>query len=79
MTKEDINRVVTKPSDLEETIDQLQQQKEYLQAQCRKAGKAILELDKENEELKAELTRAKEDHQYDNIVHKKELESLRKK
>ena len=28
------------------------------------------------EELKAELTRAKEDHQYDNLVHKKELENL---
>jgi len=29
--------------------------------------------------LKADLARAKEDHQYDNLVHKKELESLRKK
>jgi chromosome segregation ATPase len=112
VTEEDINRVVKKPSDLEETIDQLQKQKEYLQAQCRKAGKAILELDKENknltkraqaaegeltiikgigntspemrtlqkevEELKAELARSKEDHQYDNLVHQKELKSLRK-
>ena len=32
-----------------------------------------------NEKLKADLTRAKEDHQYDNLVHQKELESLRKK
>jgi regulator of replication initiation timing len=36
-------------------------------------------LQKEVEELKANLARAKEDHQYDNLVHKKELESLRKK
>ena len=36
-------------------------------------------LQKEVEELKAELARAKEDHQYDNLVHQKELESLRKK
>ena len=36
-------------------------------------------LQKENEELKAELARAKEDHQYDNLVHKKELEDLGKK
>tara|TARA_R110000824_G_scaffold34440_1_gene109243 strand:+ start:2824 stop:3063 length:240 start_codon:yes stop_codon:yes gene_type:complete len=36
-------------------------------------------LRKENEELKAELARAKEDHQYDNLVHEKELKSLRKK
>ena len=28
----------------------------------------------ENEELKAALARAKEDHQYDNMVHKRELE-----
>ena len=34
-------------------------------------------LKKENEELKAKLARAKEDHQYDNLVHKKELESLK--
>ena len=35
----------------------------------------ILEL--EVEKLKAELARAKEDHQYDNLVHKKEVESLK--
>ena len=31
----------------------------------------------ENEQLKADLARAKEDHQYDNLVHEKELASLR--
>jgi hypothetical protein len=31
---------------------------------------------KEIEELKADLARAKEDHQFDNLVHKKELDSL---
>ena len=36
-------------------------------------------LRKENEELKAELARAKEEHQYDNLVHENELESMRKK
>ena len=36
-------------------------------------------LQKEVEELKADLARAKEDHQYDNLVHQKELEDLRKK
>ena len=36
-------------------------------------------LQKEVEELKADLTRAKEDHQYDNLVHQKELKDLRKK
>ena len=36
-------------------------------------------LRKEVEELKANLARAKEDHQFDNLVHQKELESMRKK
>ena len=36
-------------------------------------------LQQEVEELKAELARAKEDHQYDNLVHQKELKDLRKK
>ena len=33
----------------------------------------------EIEQLKADLARAREDHQYDNLVHKKELEDLGKK
>ena len=33
----------------------------------------------ENEDLKAQLARAKEDHQYDNLVHKHELEQIEKK
>ena len=36
-------------------------------------------LQKEVEELKENLARAKEDHQYDNLVHQKELKDLRKK
>ncbi len=52
----------------------------------KKLKKEITRLKKENkkltdeiEELKANLARAKEDHQYDNLVHQHELESLRKK
>jgi len=36
-------------------------------------------LRKENEKLKAELARAKEDHQYDNLVHENELKSMKSK
>ena len=36
-------------------------------------------LRKENEELKADLARAKEDHQYDNLVHEKEIKKLLEK
>ena len=35
-------------------------------------------LQAENEKLKADLVRAKEDHQYDNLVHQNELKSLKK-
>ena len=34
-------------------------------------------LQKENYQLKANLARAKEDHQYDNLVHSRELESVK--
>ena len=36
-------------------------------------------LQKEVEELKADFAREKEDRQYDNLVHQKELKDLRKK
>ncbi len=37
----------------------------------------IEDLKREVDQLKAELARAKEDHQYDNLIHQRELESLR--
>ena len=40
-----------------------------------KRQKAVEEIEK----LKAELARAKEDHQYDNLVHQQELERMLKK
>ena len=45
----------------------------------REEKKKTHEAEKENEKLKADLARAKEDHQYDNLVHQKELKDLRKK
>ena len=41
--------------------------------------KKIREAEGENEKLKADLARAKEDHQYDNLVHENELKSLKSK
>ena len=41
--------------------------------------KIIEELKKDIEKLKAELARAKEDHQYDNLVHENELKSMKSK
>ena len=36
-------------------------------------------LRKELDELEADLARSKEDHQFDNLVHQRELESIRRK
>ena len=43
------------------------------------SDKIIMKKMEEIEELKATLARAKEDHQYDNLVHQKELERMLKK
>ena len=45
----------------------------------REEKKKTQEAEKENDKLKADLARAKEDHQFDNLVHKKELEEKNKK
>ena len=45
----------------------------------REEKKKTQEAKKENDKLKADLARAKEDHQFDNLVHKKELEERNKK
>ena len=44
----------------------------------REEKKKTQKAEKENEKLKADLARAKEDHQYDNLVHQKELKDFRK-
>ena len=79
IVEEDVKRVIKKPADLEERIKQLEKQKEILKAACKKAGETIKTLQKEVEELKKNLARSEEDHQYDNLVHQNELKSLRKK
>ena len=43
------------------------------------SDKIIMKKMEEIEQLKADLARAKEDHQYDKLVHQKELEDLAKK
>ena len=42
------------------------------------SDKIIMKKMEKIEELKAELARAKEDHQYDNLVHQQELKKLLK-
>ena len=59
--KEDIDRVVRGPADLEERIEQLEKQKEILQSACRKAGARIKELERDREFLKGDIDRLTED------------------
>ena len=59
--------------------DNYQRENKDLKDKIKESGE-INKLHQElNEKLKADLTRAKEDNQYDNLVNQKELESLRKK
>ena len=44
-----------------------------LEDKCREAGRAMIELNVKYEAALADLARSKEDHQYDNMVHQKEL------
>ena len=65
-------------------LEKLEKEKEELLASMKqslvnKFERLYKALQKENYELKAELARAKEDHQYDNLVHQKELKDLQNK
>ena len=50
------------PNDLEETIDKLKKQVEFLQNKCRQAGRAILDLEVNNSGLKKEIDRLSEEN-----------------
>ena len=68
VTREDLDRVVRGPADLDERIEQLEKQKEILQSACRKAGTRIKELEKHN------LTQAKEIDRLNEYVQVLEME-----
>ena len=84
LTRADIDRIKKKD---DRGNEDLTKRVEELETKCRTAGRAMIELNlkweatleenkklkEEVEKLKADLARAKEDHQYDNLVHKKEL------
>ena len=56
------------PNDLEERIDQLQKQKDILKTACKKAGKRIKDLERDN------LTQAKEIDRLNEYVQILEME-----
>lgn len=94
MTTEDIKRIKEDrgPLDLTLKIEKLELENKKLKERVRSAeGETSLvkaiginspemkSLKKEVETLKADLARSREDHQYDNLVHKKELEKALRK
>ena len=71
VTREDLDRVVRGPADLEERIEQLLKQKEILKSACKKAGARIKELDRDREILKKEIDRlAKENNNFERMLRK---------
>ena len=63
MIKEDLERVNKRgPADLEERIEMLTKQVEFMQGKCREAGKAILDLDLTNRGLTKEIDRLSEEN-----------------
>ncbi len=63
LTSEDVKRVVKKPSDLEERIEQLEKQKEILKSACKKAGARIKELETLEKTLVKDIDRLSEYNQ----------------
>ena len=61
IVEEDVKRVIKKPTDPEERIEQLEKQKEILKAACKKAGARIKELEDDREILKQDIDRLSED------------------
>ena len=64
MTSEDIERVKEDrgTNDLTRQIEDLQKQKTYLQSQCRKAGRAMIELNKKYDANLKEIDRLAEEN-----------------
>ena len=63
MTEDDIERINKRgPNDLEETINKLKKQVEFLQGKCREAGKAILDQDLTIKGLEKEIDRLSEEN-----------------
>tara|TARA_R100000655_G_scaffold54964_5_gene92953 strand:+ start:1038 stop:1274 length:237 start_codon:yes stop_codon:yes gene_type:complete len=58
--KEDVDKVIRGPNDLEERIEQLEKQKELLKFHCKKAGTRMKELEKDNLTLAKEIDRLNE-------------------
>ena len=78
MTSEDINRLNDENKKLKKRVEEAEGENTIIKGIGLNSPE-MKALRKENEELKAELARAKENHQYDNLVHAEELKNLKSK
>ena len=78
MTNEDIERIKEENRKLKKRVEEAEGENTIIKGIGLNSPE-MKELRKENEELKANLARAKEDHQYDNLVHEKEIKKLLEK
>ena len=72
MTSEDIKRLNDENKKLKKRAEEAEGELTIIKG-IGNSSPEMKTLQKEVEELKADLARAKEDHQYDNLVHQKEL------
>ena len=78
MTSEDIERIKEENRKLKKRVEEAEGENTIIKGIGLNSPE-MKALRKENEELKANLARAKEDHQYDNLVHEKEIKKLLEK
>ena len=78
MTNEDIERIKEENRKLKKRVEEAEGENTIIKGIGLNSPE-MKALRKENEELKADLARAKEDHQYDNLVHEKEIKKLLEK
>tara|TARA_R110002020_G_scaffold220353_1_gene428289 strand:- start:1685 stop:1927 length:243 start_codon:yes stop_codon:yes gene_type:complete len=78
ITNEDIERIKEENKKLKKRVEEAEGENTIIKGIGLNSPE-MKALRVEVEELKANLARAKEDHQYDNLVHQKELEKILKK
>ena len=78
MTDEDIKRLNDENKKLKKRAEEAEGENTIIKGIGQNSPE-MKALQKENYELKKELAQAKEDHQYDNLVHQNELKKLLKK
>jgi len=68
------------PLDLTKRVEDLQEEIERVKKEADQLMmNKIIKYEKEIDQLKSELAREKEDHQYDNLVHQNELKKIIKR